>query len=126
SQHHIRPTPIRPTHMKMYLQTALYLVVAASLNAGAIISADGKARSRASVASSDDAVDSQPKLLRISATVDGSGRIIFTRRAVRYEHKHWAAPTNIMFDGEPWTNLSHTPPAWHDIADHLDLTKAWI
>ena len=45
---------------------------------------------------------------------------------MRYAHKHWDPPANVMFDGEPWTNLSVTPRAWRDIAGHLDLTKAWI
>jgi len=112
--------------MKTYLLTALYFLVVVSLSADETTPADNKARSRKSVESADDTMDAQPKLLRIAATVDGSGRIIFTRQAVRYVHKHWEGPTNMVFDGEPWPNLSRTPAAWRDVADRLDLTKAWI
>ena len=112
--------------MKKFLQTALYLLVATSVGADEVTIAVRRTQARESAASSTDVVDSQPKLLRISATIDGSGRIIFTRQAARYEHKNWALPTAMMFDGEPWTNLSQTPPAWRDVVDNLDLTKAWI
>jgi hypothetical protein len=74
----------------------------------------------------DDATEAQPKLIKITATVDGSGRIIFTRQGVCYQHKSWSKPTNVTFGGEPWTNLATTPPAWSDCAAHLDLSKAWI
>lgn len=59
-------------------------------------------------------------------TVDGSGRIIFTNRKALYEHKHWAPPTKVHFDGIPWLNLETTPPTWSDYSSQLDLTKAWI
>jgi hypothetical protein len=68
----------------------------------------------------------QPKLLRIAGMIDGSGRFIFTREGVRYEHKHWRVPEDVTIDGEPWTDLSHTPPAWREIASRLDLTRAYI
>ena len=74
----------------------------------------------------DDLVKAQPKLLRISARCDGSGRIIFTRGRVHYKHKHWARPTKVMFDGEPWRRLDRTPAPWRDFAARVDLTKAWI
>ena len=66
------------------------------------------------------------KLLRISATIDGSCRIVFTRQGVRYEHKSWAKPKDVKFDGEPWENLDQTPPVWEKYANHLDLTHAYI
>jgi hypothetical protein len=100
--------------MKTYVHAFLCFVVAAFLGCGGVTAAD------------EDAADAQPKVLRISATVDGSGRIIFTREGVRYEHKHWAPPTDMMFDGKPWTDLDQTPSAWREIVSHLDLTKAWI
>jgi hypothetical protein len=74
----------------------------------------------------DEATEAQPKLLKITATVDGSGRIIFTRQGVCYQHKSWSKPTNVTFGGEPWTNLATTPPAWSECVANLDLTKAWI
>jgi hypothetical protein len=100
--------------MKTLFHAFLYLLVAVSLSASGITSAD------------EDVSDGQPKMLRISATVDGSGRIIFTRDAVRYEHKHWDPPTDMVFDGQTWTDLDQTPSAWREIGHHLDLTKAWI
>ena len=76
----------------------------------------------------DDAanVRAQPKLLRISGRIDGSGRIVFTRDRARYEHKHWGKPAKMRFDGEPWKSPERTPAAWGEIAGGLDLTRAWI
>lgn len=73
-----------------------------------------------------DAIEAQPQLVRIAATVDGSGRFVFTRAKVGYEHKHWDAPTNVRFDGVTWANLETTPAPWTDYCSRLDLTKAWI
>jgi len=77
-------------------------------------------------AASDELRAAQPKLLHISATVDGSGRLVFTRDSLTYAHKHWSPPTHLMVDGEPWSDLDTTPPAWSDISAGLDLSKAWI
>lgn len=74
----------------------------------------------------DEAVAAQPKLLKISCRLDGSGRIIFTPGSVRYQHKHWRPPNHVLFDGEPWTQLGKTPAPWHDYGKRLDLSKAWI
>ena len=74
----------------------------------------------------DEAVDAQPKLLRISGQFDGSGRIVFVRDSVRYVHKHWARPKKVLFDGEPWVKLHRTPTPWRDFGDRLDLSKARI
>jgi len=116
--------------MKTLLQTAVLLIFAATMGAGALVPVkeDSNARDTRNDASAniDDKIAAQPKLLRISANVDGSGRIIFTRDGVRYEHKYWDEPTDVSFDGEPWEDLSKTPPAWQDVVSHLDLTKAWI
>jgi hypothetical protein len=71
-------------------------------------------------------VRAQPKLLRISGRIDGSGRIVFTRDSARYEHKHWGRPSRLLFDGEPWARPERTPAAWRGIARGLDLTRAWI
>lgn len=71
-------------------------------------------------------IDVHPKLLRISATIDGSGRFTFTRDSLKFEHKHWTGPTNVSIDGEPWKDLNATPGPWKDIADRVDLTRAWI
>ena len=66
------------------------------------------------------------KLLRITAHVDGSGRMIFTRGSVRYEHSSWSPPVDVTFDGEPWANLDRTPSTWRDPGARLDLTRAMI
>ena len=73
-----------------------------------------------------ETIDVHPKLLRISATIDGSGRFKFTRESLKFEHKHWSRPTRVSIDGEPWKNINVTPGPWKDIADRVDLTKAWI
>ena len=82
--------PEPPCSMKTYLRAFFYFLVAASLGASGIIAAD------------EDVADAQPKFLRISATVDGSGRIIFTYgMRCATNTSHWAPPTNAMiFDGE--------------------------
>ena len=84
------------------------------------------------VGSAKEAVDdgsddrSQPKLLRLSGQIDGSGRVVFTRDGVRYEHKHWGKPARMLFDGEPWAQTDRTPAAWREIVGGLDLTRVWI
>jgi hypothetical protein len=64
--------------------------------------------------------------LTISATVDGSERFIFTRDSVYDEHGRWQAPKNVVFNGEPWPDLSSPPPGWEKLAVNLDLTKAAV
>lgn len=73
-----------------------------------------------------DAVAAQPKLLQISGRFDGSGRIVFRRKTVQYEHRHWGRPQRVLFDGEPWVKLEKTPAPWRDVGKRLDLSKAWI
>ncbi|MEM8884358.1 MAG: hypothetical protein AAGD14_09830 [Planctomycetota bacterium] len=77
-------------------------------------------------ASESARVRAQPKLLRIEGRIDGSGRIVFTRTRAQYEHKHWARPSVMSFDGEPWNDVGKTPPAWTEIAAGLDLARAWV
>ena len=74
----------------------------------------------------DDSLGAYVSFFRITASVDGSGRIIFTAQDVRYEHKHWSPPWNVTFNGEPWSSLESTPAGWRELSGHLDLTKAWI
>jgi hypothetical protein len=66
------------------------------------------------------------KLLSITANVDGSGRIIFTRDNVHYEHKNWELPTHVTFNNQPWNKLDQTPAGWREFCDGLDLSKARI
>lgn len=74
----------------------------------------------------EDAMAAQPKLLRITCRLDGSGRITFTPKNVRYQHKHWRPPNHVLFDGEPWIKLDQTPVPWRDLSGRLDLSKARI
>ena len=112
--------------MKAFFQIILCLTLAVSLHADdAILASEGSQEGKRDN-SFADLTNAQPKLLRITATVDGSGKIVFTRQAVRYEHKQWGQPTNVSFGGEPWLDLTRTPPTWLEAAAHLDLTKAWI
>jgi hypothetical protein len=70
--------------------------------------------------------DPPEKLLKLTATVDGSGRIIFNGDSARYEHKFWSPPWNVTFDGEAWTDLSQTPAGWNNLSRQLDLPRAHI
>ena len=111
--------------MKTYLLTLLCFLFAVSWSVGAPPSGKrGDAPSaRKNPAASDVPVDAHPKLLRISGRIDGSGRMVFTRESVKYAHKHWAPPSRMLFDGEPWTNLGRTPAPWRDFGDRVDLTN---
>jgi hypothetical protein len=78
------------------------------------------------VAHSEHSLQTSPKLLRITATIDGSDRFMFSTNDVEFEHKFWALPTNVTFDGQPWTELDMPPAGWKQLAKHLDLSKARI
>ena len=75
---------------------------------------------------SSAAAQAPVKLLCLTANVDGSGRIRFTRDRVCYEHKHWSPPVEATFNGEAWTDLSRTPANWDAFSRGLDLSRAWI
>jgi len=62
--------------------------------------------------------------ITISALVDGSDRFIFTRDNVWNEHGKWQAPQNVLFNGEPWTDLSMPPAGWAELSKDLNLTRA--
>lgn len=65
-------------------------------------------------------------LIRISADVDGSERIIFTPRSVRDEHKFWSPPKEVTFNSKPWPDPDHSPAGWRCFSRDLDLSRAWI
>lgn len=112
--------------MRFAFRSAAFCVLVAALltiNAPADQAAPGNTGAPGGAA---DVILAQPQLVRIAATVDGSGHIVFTRAKATYEHKHWAPPTQVHFDGIPWLNLETTPPTWADYSSQLDLTKAWI
>ncbi|MDB5336325.1 MAG: hypothetical protein JWN70_1944 [Planctomycetaceae bacterium] len=115
--------------MKTTFRSTWFLLLAAGLIVTTAASDQGLlARSDISPggAISDDSVDAQAKLVRISGDIDGSGRIVCARDKLTYVHMHWGRPNRMMFDGEAWTNPDLTPPAWSDYSHRLDLTKAWI
>lgn len=66
------------------------------------------------------------KLLTLSAIIDGSGRFIFATNSVRIDNRHYNPPADILFDGEPWTEVKSPPPRWLEIAPELDLSRARI
>jgi hypothetical protein len=119
--------------MKTFFQNVVYTLIAATagLQSAALewrgSNNGSEERNSAEINSDYDAAASaQPKLLTISGAIDGSGRIVFNRKTVRYEHRHWGRPRRLIFDGEPWTKLDQTPVAWQQIGRQLDLTKAWV
>ena len=66
------------------------------------------------------------KLLTLSAIIDGSGRVVFTTNSVRIDNRHYSPPADILFDGEPWTDVNSPPPHWLKMAPALDLSRARI
>lgn len=114
--------------MRMSLETCLFLLVASAFSVGTVPSERPERQETAgrSETAAADPVVAQPKLLRIRGRFDGSGRIVFTRERAHYEHKHWSPPSDVLFDGEPWTDMDDSPVPWRDFGDRLDLTKAWI
>jgi hypothetical protein len=73
------------------------------------------------------ASDGYVHLLRITARVDGSGKIVVTPKGARYEHLSWDPPVDVSFDGQAWANLASPPPAWRgrDLSE-LDFGRARI
>ncbi len=64
--------------------------------------------------------------LTLIATIDGSERFIFTRHNIWNEHGRWSPPTDVLFNGQPWEDLSQAPDGWTEFVEKLDLTKATI
>jgi hypothetical protein len=62
--------------------------------------------------------------ISLAATIDGTDRFIFTPDDVRNEHREWRAPSKVLFNGEPWDDLSHALSGWTDLAKDLDLPAA--
>ncbi len=112
--------------MKLHLRLLLALLLAVALRADGITAAEKSPGKSDQAEAPEENMEAQPMLIKITAMVDGSGRIVFTRDGAHYEHKTWDEPTEVTFGGEPWTDLSATPAAWSQAVAHLDLTKAWI
>lgn len=64
--------------------------------------------------------------IAISATVDGSERFIFTAETVWDDHGQWQRPKDVMFNGQPWEDLSQAPAGWTALAPALELRQASI
>ena len=105
------------------MKTTLMIVLC---SAAILASGCATSHSRCTACDSRCVQSQHVKLLRITANVDGSGRIIFTSDRVHYEHKNWAPPTDVTFDGKPWSELDRTPSGWRDFCDGLDLARARI
>jgi hypothetical protein len=73
-----------------------------------------------------DSPSGSATLITISATIDGSDRIIFTPDNVWNSHGQWGPPQNVVFNGESWPDLSQPPHGWAELAKGLDLTGASI
>ena len=75
----------------------------------------------------DSDANSKPVVLVvISATIDDSERFIFTPENVSNIHGQWSPPQKVLFNGEPWRDLSAPPFGWVELAKELDLTSASI
>jgi len=81
---------------------------------------------QAAMVADDASATAHVKLLRITANVDGSGRIIFTGRGAHYENKNWSAPTDVTINDQAWEDLDKTPKLWRHFVKGLDLSRAWI
>jgi hypothetical protein len=64
--------------------------------------------------------------ITLAATVDGSGIFQFSDNELVYQHKHWQPPVGVTFNGQPWTDVTHSPDAWKTHQGQLDLSHAWI
>ena len=68
----------------------------------------------------------EPVTITISATIDGSDRFIFTRDIAYNDHSRWSPPQKVVFNGQPWEDLSQPPPGWSELVKDLELGKARI
>lgn len=66
------------------------------------------------------------RLLRITANVDGSGRMLFSPERVSYEHFNWQLPSDVTINGRPWPNLNESPADWPEFSRGLDLRQARV
>ena len=64
--------------------------------------------------------------ITLTATIDGSDRFIFTPDIAYDEHGRWGPPQNVVFNSQPWTDLTQPPPGWPDLVKDLDLGKATL
>ena len=64
--------------------------------------------------------------LTFSGTIDGSDRFIFTHENLVNERGRWGPPTDMLFNGLPWPDLTQPPESWLEFAAPLDLTRAVI
>ena len=72
------------------------------------------------------AATNAPVTITLSAIIDGSDRFIFTPDVAYDEHARWGIPKNVVFNRQPWVDLSQPPPGWTELVPGLDLNKASI
>lgn len=56
-------------------------------------------------ASHDGKVSQKFSTMTLEATIDGSGKFIFSENQIRYQHSSWDYPSNVMINGRKWNNL---------------------
>lgn len=64
-------------------------------------------------------------LITITGSIDGSEKFDFKPGVITWTHKEWQPPKNMVFCGQPWTDLNTTPDAWADLK-YADITRARI
>lgn len=64
--------------------------------------------------------------IAFSATIDGSDRFVFTRNMAYNEHGQWGPARKVVFNDQPWEDLSQPPPGWADLIQNLDLPRATL
>lgn len=111
--------------MRTHLRTSICLCAAILASVAAIQFDRGLFASPGDL-NVDKGTEIQPRLIEVTATVDGSGRIVFKGQKVRYEHNHWDPPSNVRLDDIIWTELDQTPPTWSQVVDGLDMSGARI
>lgn len=105
-------------------QRSLWMVFAGGLGLGLLIGMTFRpawwSTARASLLGTDGL------RLTLSAVVDGNDRFVFTQDDAWNDHKDWAPPSDVRFQGQPWTDLSQAPAGWAEVAGDLDLARASI
>jgi len=112
--------------MKTYALGLVLVLLLTLCGCGTCKLADHGSRLNAGKTSSDSAASRSIQVLKVTATIDGSGKFVFTPAGARYEHLNWSPPTNVTINDSAWGDLGHTPDGWLRFSDGLDLSRAWI
>jgi len=68
----------------------------------------------------------EPRTLVLSMNAEGSGVFVFRSTGAVYRHKHWGGPGEVRINGQPWTNLSETPPEWAKLVATVNPSTARV